>query len=280
MAAYPSFSTLRIEPKAQVLSVIIDNAPVNVMDRAMIRDLKSLLEALRADQEVRCVVFSSANQEFFISHLDLGIVARGLVATAPPRPEKLSNLQALFEGYRKLDKPTIAVLQGRLNGAGTEFALSLDMRFASAGKTWIGQFEVALGLLPGATGSQRIATIAGRGRALELMLGCSEVDASTAELYGLVNRSLPPNELDAFVDDLAMRIASFPPEAVMLAKRSVDAAFSDRLDGFLEEARLAGRLMATDEAKRRFARILQLGAQTPEFERELSRRLVELSSRE
>lgn len=276
MAAYPSFSTLRLERKGRLLFVIIDNPPVNVMDRAMIRDLRSLLDIVKADADVGCVIFKSANPEFFISHLDLGIVEKGLPA-APPRAEKLSSLQALFEGYRKLDKPTIAVLSGRMNGAGTEFALSLDMRFASAESTWIGQFEVALGLLPGATGSQRLPAIAGRARALELILGCDEIDACTAEKYGLVNRSLAPQELQTFVENLAGRIASFPPEAVMLAKRAVDSAFPDQLAGFLEEAHLAGKLMATDEAKRRFARILALGAQTLAFERELSRRLSDLA---
>lgn len=278
MASYPSFATLRLERRGRVLFVIIDNPPVNVMDRAMIRDLRFLLQSLQTDPKVRCIIFRSANPEFFISHLDLKIVEKGLPA-APPRPEKLTSLQALFEQYRKLDKTTIALLSGRTNGAGTEFALSLDMRFATAGRTWIGQFEVALGLLPGATGSQRLPAIAGRARALELILGCNEIDAVTAETYGLVNRALPSDEVLAFVENLARRIATFPAEAVALAKRAVDASVAVGIEGFLDEAHFAGQLMATDEAKRRFARILELGAQTPAFERELSRRLPDLGSK-
>lgn len=277
MASYPSFSTLHLQRAGRVLVVSIDNPPVNVMDRAMVRDLRALLERVSSDPETGCLVFKSGNPEFFISHLDLNIVAKGL-PEAPPRPDKLSPLQALFEGYRKLDKPTIAMLSGRMNGAGTEFALSLDMRFAATGRTWIGQFEVALGLLPGATGSQRLPAIAGRARALELILGCDDVDAETAEKYGLINRALAPDALPGFVENLAGRIASFPPEAVMIAKRAVDLSLSDSLDALLDEGHLAGQLMATDEAKRRFARILALGAQTVEFERELSRRLTELAS--
>jgi enoyl-CoA hydratase/carnithine racemase len=275
MAEYPSFSTLHLNAKGRALLVSIDNPPANVMDRAMIRDLRLLLQLASADPDVRCLVFDSRNAEFFISHLDLNIVAKGL-PEAPPRPEKLSSLQALFEGFRKLDKPTIGVLCGRVNGAGTEFALSLDMRFAAIGRTWIGQFEVALGLLPGATGTQRLREVAGRARALELILGCDELDAETAEKYGLVNRALPPDGLASFVDALVARIASFPPEAVRLAKRAVDFSPSGTLEALLEEGHLAGQLMATDEAKRRFEAILAMGAQTPQFEKELARRLIEL----
>jgi enoyl-CoA hydratase/carnithine racemase len=279
MAAYPPFSTLHLHGKGRVLFVSIHNPPVNVMDRAMIRDLRALLEAVAADPDVGCLVFRSRNPEFFISHLDLNLVAKGL-PEAPPRPDKLSSLQALFEGFRTLDKPTIAMLEGRLNGAGTELALSLDMRFAAKGRTWIGQFEVALGLLPGATGSQRLPALVGRSRALELILGCDEIDADTAERYGLVNRCVPPEALADFVDRLATRIASFPAEAVKLAKRAVDLASANETEALLEEGHLAGQLMATDEAKRRFARILALGAQTPAFEQELSRRLIELGHRD
>lgn len=275
MPTYPEFATLKLRREGHVLHVEVDHPPVNLMDRAMIRDLRGLLEALQADAETTCVVFGSANPEFFISHMDLSIVAKGLDAP-PQRPEKLSNLQALFEGYRTLGKATIAVVTGRTSGAGTEFCLSLDMRFAAKGRAWIGQFEVALGLLPGATGSQRLAALAGRARALELILGCNEIDAATAEAYGLVNRALEPDALVPFVENLAARIASFPPKAVALAKQAVDAAAGNGLQGLLEEGHLAGQLMATPEAKRRFALILSLGAQTASFERELSRRLPEL----
>jgi enoyl-CoA hydratase/carnithine racemase len=272
---YPQFASLKIEQRRRVVYVTVDHPPINLMDRTMIRDLRTLLEELKSDSEARCVVFRSANPEFFISHLDLNLVAKGLDAP-PEKPTSLSTLQAMFESYRKLDKATIAVLEGKMNGAGTEFCMSLDMRFAARGRTRIGQFEVALGCLPGATGSQRLPAIAGRARALELILGCDEIDAETAELYGLVNRALEPSILQDFVDNLALRIASFPSAAIALAKQAVDAASANPLDGLLEEAHLAGQLMSRSETKQRFSRILSMGAQTLDFERELARRLLDL----
>ena len=272
-------ATLKLEWDGGVLGVTIDHPPVNLMDRTMIRDLRALLEALKADTETRCVVFRSANPEFFIAHLDLTLVAKGF-DTPPARPTALSPLQSLFEGFRLLDKATIAVLEGRVNGAGTEFCTSLDMRFAAKGSARIGQFEVALGCLPGATGSQRLPALIGRGRALELILGCDEIDAETAERYGLVNRALEPATLPGFVEALSKRIASFPAAAIARAKRAVEFAGQDPLPGMLEEAHLAGELMARSETKKRFARVLALGAQTPGRERELVRLLLELEEKD
>ncbi len=255
--------------------VTIDHPPINLMDRTMIRDLRTMLGELRSDADARCVVFRSANPEFFIAHLDLNLVAEGLDAV-PAKPTNLSNLQALFEDYRRLDQATIALVEGAMNGAGTEFCMSLDMRFAATGRTRIGQFEVALGCLPGATGTQRLATVAGRARALELILGCDDIDAQTAERYGLVNRALEPDIVQGFVENLARRIASFPSAAIAFAKQAVDAANPHPLDGFLEESHLAAQLMAGSETRQRFSRILSMGAQTIDFERELARRLLDL----
>ncbi|MFM9884459.1 MAG: enoyl-CoA hydratase/isomerase family protein [Burkholderiales bacterium] len=275
MRSYPALASLKIDQRARVVVVTIDHPPINLMDRTMIRDLRTLLGELRSDADARCIVFRSANPEFFISHLDLNLAAKGLDAP-PTKPTKLSNLQALFEDYRRLDQATIAIVEGAMNGGGTEFCMSLDMRFAAIGRARIGQFEVALGCLPGATGTQRLANIAGRARALELILGCDDIDAETAERYGLVNRALDPDILQAFVENLARRIASFPAAAIASAKQAVDAANPHPQDGLLEEAHLAAQLMSRDETKRRFSRILAMGAQTIDFERELARRLLDL----
>ena len=272
------YASLKVKRSGAVMRVTIDHPPINLMDRTMIRDLRSLLEALKADGEIRCVVFRSANPEFFISHLDLTLVAKGLDAP-PERPTGLSKLQSLFEGFRLLDKATIAILEGRVNGAGTEFITSLDMRFAAKGVARLGQFEVALGCLPGATGTQRLPALAGRARALELILGCDDIGAETAERYGIVNRALEPAELPEFVDALVERIASFPAAAIALAKRAVDAATPPPTPGMIEEAHLAGQLMARAETKKRFADFLALGAQTPEVERRLSQHLLEIEKK-
>jgi enoyl-CoA hydratase/carnithine racemase len=238
----------------------------------MFRDLRALLTSLEADQDIRVVVFRSSIPDFFIAHGDLALFLRDepRELPKPTASTELNYVHRLFEGYRVLPKATIAVIEGKANGAGTEFALSLDMRFAALGRATIGQFEVALGCLPGGTGTQRLPPLIGRSRSLELILGCDELDASTAELYGLVNRALPPAELGPFVDRLTRRVASFPLEAIALSKRSVDNALPDPVPGLHEESYLASKLMVAPEVRRRFAAVLAKGAQTLDGERNLA----------
>jgi enoyl-CoA hydratase/carnithine racemase len=118
----------------------------------------------------------------------------------------------MCEAFRTMPKATIAVIEGRVGGGGSELALSCDMRFAALGQAVLNQPEVALGIIPGGTGTARLGRLAGRSRALEIILGCADFDAATAERFGWVNRALPPDELWPFVDRLAARIASaYPP---------------------------------------------------------------------
>jgi enoyl-CoA hydratase/carnithine racemase len=271
------FTTLRTQVDQRVMTVTLDHPPVNLMDRRMLRDLRALLDLLQQDTETRVVVFRSANREFFICHADLTIFLKD--RPAPPRSSKLNFIHTLFEEFRTLPKATIALIEGRCNGAGTEFVTSLDMRFAADGRAFLGQFEVALGGLPGGTGTQRLPALMGRSRALELILGCDELDAHTAERYGLINRAIDPSEIDRFVDNLARRIATFPRDAIALAKQSVDYGLGDPAGALSEESFLAGQLMATEEVRRRFAAVLARGAQTLDGERSLAGLLPGLGGR-
>jgi enoyl-CoA hydratase/carnithine racemase len=142
----------------------------------------------------------------------------------------------------------------------------------------LAQPEVALGILPGGGGTQRLPRLVGRARALEIVLGCDDVPADLAERWGYLNRALPPAELDPFVDRLARRIASFPPEAVALAKASVDAAMPSPLPGLLDEAHAFNRTLAVPETRRRMRAFLELGGQTPEVERDLGALVERLRS--
>jgi enoyl-CoA hydratase/carnithine racemase len=257
------------------MSVTFDHGPINLMDRTMLRDLRSLLDLLQADAETSVVVFRSANPNFFICHADLNMFLKD--RPAPPRSDRLNFIHTLFEGYRTLPKATIAVIEGRCNGAGTEFATSLDMRFATIERALIGQFEVALGGLPGGTGTQRLPALMGRARALEMILGSDEFDAATAERYGLVNRALPSDKIGPFVSELAGRMASFPLEAIAKAKQAVDCGLGNPAPGLADESFLAGQLMATAEVRRRFTAVLARGAQTVEGELNLARILPQLA---
>src|SRR5947208_2073472 len=122
---------------------------------------------------------------------------------------------------------------------------------------------------PGGSGTQRLPRLVGRSRALEIVLGCEDFPAELAERYGYLNRALPAAELGPFVERLARRIASFPAEAIALAKASVNAAELPTVEGLLEEAHYFNQSLATRAAQERMQRFLALGGQTREVELDL-----------
>ncbi|GAA4303585.1 hypothetical protein GCM10023178_10420 [Actinomadura luteofluorescens] len=118
---------------------------------------------------------------------------------------------------------TISEIRGRTRGAGSEFVLSTDIRFASESAV-LGQFEVGVGSVPGGGAMSRLGRLVGRGRALEILLGGDDMPAGLAAEYGYVNRVVPDAEIEAFTDAFARRIAGFDRVAVAGIKGLVDAA--------------------------------------------------------
>jgi enoyl-CoA hydratase/carnithine racemase len=118
---------------------------------------------------------------------------------------------------------SIASIRGRARGAGTEFVLACDMRFASRENTLLGPFEVGPGVAPGGP-MARLSRLVGRGRALELLLVTDDLDGPRAEQYGYVNRVIADAQLDDEVESIASRLALFDHDAIVRAKSYVDQA--------------------------------------------------------
>lgn len=266
--AYDGYEGLRVRCDRGVAFVTIDHPPINLLDLTLMRDLDRVGRELEADGSIRAVVVASANPEFFIAHADVSLILT-LPHGAARRETELNFFHQMVERFRTMPKATIARIEGRARGGGSEFALSCDMRFGALGRAILGQPEVALGIIPGGSGTQRLPRLVGRARALEVVLGCADVPADLAERYGYLNRALPPAELGTFVERLAYRIASFPAEAIVLAKAAVDAAGGTASDGLLDEAYAFSRSLATTPARARMARFMELGGQTREVELDL-----------
>lgn len=263
-----AYETLRVRIERGVAWVTIDHPPINLFDLALMRDLAAVGGALEADDAVRVVVLESANPEFFIAHADVGLILE-LPRDVPDKPRELGFFHAMVDRFRTMPKATIGKIEGIARGGGSELLLSLDMRFGAIGRAVLGQPEVALGIIPGGSGTQRLPRLVGRARALEIILGCADVPADLAERWGYLNRALPADELGAFVEQLAHRIASYPREAVALAKAAVDAAERPTVEGLLEEAHCFNQSVATPAARTRMEQFLALGGQTLEVERRL-----------
>jgi enoyl-CoA hydratase/carnithine racemase len=267
MGAY-EHEGLRVEIDERVAFVTLDHPPVNLFDAVLIGSLSELAGELADDGDVGAVVVRSADPEFFIAHADLGLI-QALPRDRTDRPEQLEFIHVFMERWRTLPQVTIAQLEGRARGGGSEFALSLDLRFGAIGRAILGQPEVAVGILPGGSGTQRLPRLMGRSRALEVVLGCEDFDAELAERYGWINRALPAAEIGPFVERLARRIAAFPPHAVRLAKRAVDAAGGSLEDGLLEESHCFNLTLADPQLDVRMEGALAAGAQTREGEMDL-----------
>lgn len=272
---YTDYKTLRVALRDGVARVTLDNGPINLLDKPMFKELIRLVDQLAADDRVRVVVLCSANPDFFIAHFDVGLILR--FPADPPAPDApLSPFHRMCETLRTMPKTTVAVIEGRAGGGGSEIALSCDMRFALRGKAVFNQPEVALGILPGGSGTVRLSRLLGRSRALEVVLGCDDIPADLAEAWGWVNRALPADQLWPHVDRLAARIASFPPHAVAAAKASVLRAEHGVIDDLQAEgAAFQGTLggAGTREAMQRF---LAQGGQTPDGELRLGELAAQL----
>lgn len=274
--AYDGYSRLRTRGDRGVLFVTIDNPPINLLDLPLMQEIDRLGREIEADDGVKVVVFDSANPDFFIAHADVNVILR-LPTEVPPKAESLGPFHAMVDRFRTMPKVSIAKIEGRARGGGSEFVLSLDMRFGAIGRAILGQPEVGVGIIPGGSGTQRLPRLMGRSRALEVVLGCDDFPADLAERYGYINRALPADEIGAFVEELAYKIASFPAEAIALAKASVNSAELPTEEGLIEEAHYFNRAVATDAAQRRMKRFLELGGQTREVELDMRGLVDQLS---
>jgi enoyl-CoA hydratase/carnithine racemase len=227
----------RVSP--EYWQVTFDLPPLNIFGPANIPQLEEVVSLIETDERVKVVVFDSAIDGFFLIHYDF--LAKPEESAKFPLGR--TGLQALPDMLVRISRApvvSIALIRGRATGVGSELALACDMRFASREKALLSQWEVGAGLVPGGGPMARLPRLLGRGRALEVLLTAHELNGDLAERYGYVNRSLPDAELDAFVDALAARIASFDKPAIAETKRLVnvntlppDAEIAPEWDAFI-----------------------------------------------
>ncbi|MDE2364063.1 MAG: enoyl-CoA hydratase/isomerase family protein [Hyphomicrobiales bacterium] len=278
--SYDNYRLLAFSRDGAVVTATVDAPPVNVITMELLGELQRMTTEVEADPDCLVFVFKSANPDFFLAHFDVSAIlefptdkppARGNVARHP--------FYAMANRLRSMDKATIAQIEGRVGGGGSEFAMGFDMRFGVIGKATLNQMETPLGILPGGGGTQLLPRLIGRSRALEVILGGVDISAEEAAAWGYLNRALPADEIGSYVAFLAKRIASFPPEAVRLAKQAVNGSIGPLDEGLQEENFLFQRLFRTPDARRKMEAFLSNGGQTREGElrvAELSARLAEM----
>jgi enoyl-CoA hydratase/carnithine racemase len=252
--------------------VTIDNPPLNLFDPEMGDEFSTLITELEQNTEVKVVVFDSANPDYFISHIDL---IRSAEFDLTPRSTGLPVWPDVARRFELASFITVGLVRGRARGVGSEFIQALDVCFASKEKTKLSQIEVGCGLIPGGGGLERLPRLIGRRRAMEVIVGAEDFDADTAAAYGWINRSIPDEELDGFVDQFAKRVASFEKEAIAAAKKIIYKRTGlAKTEEFIESESVFFEAISWPGTQKRIGELMQQGFQQPgEFELNMSEKL-------
>src|ERR1700734_905796 len=242
--------------------VTFDHPPLNIFGPETIPQLDEIITGLEIDDQVKVVVFDSAVEGFFLTHYNF-LAPLEESARIPPGATGLQALPDMLARLSRAPVVSIASIRGRATGVGSELALASDLRFASREKAILSQWEVGAGLVPGGGPMARLPRLMGRGRALEVLLGADDINGDLAERYGYVNRSLADAELDAFVDTLATRIASFDKQAIAETKRLVNVASLPADSEILPEWGAFLDSLGRSAAQRRIKKLMDHGFHKP-----------------
>jgi enoyl-CoA hydratase/carnithine racemase len=255
--------------------VTFDHPPINTITATTVLELAELVNLIEGDTDLNVVVFDSANPDFFLAHYDVEHDP-GRTLALPVGPTGMNAWLDLLVRLSRAPLVSIATIRGRARGAGSEFVLACDLRFASRENTVLGQFEVGMGVVPGGGPMARLSRLVGRGRALEILLLADDLDGPRAEQYGYVNRLIADDRLDGEVEAMAARLASFDHDAIARTKSYVDQAtlppdseLPPALEDFFD-------LLGRPGQQARSARLEELGLNTDsDLERSLGSRVVE-----
>jgi len=233
---------------ADGLARITINRPekLNALNGTVIRELGEVAVAVAADTAVHAVILTGAGPKAFVAGADIS----ELTTQGPMDGKARARAgQLVFRALERLNKPVVAAVNGFALGGGCELAMACHIRIASDTAKF-GQPEVKLGLLPGYGGTVRLPRIVGKGRALELLLTGSIIDAAEALRIGLVSRVVPADRLISEAEALVRGIMEQGPLAVRSVLEAVDAGFEmSQEDALLLEANLFGLLSSTDDMR-------------------------------
>jgi enoyl-CoA hydratase/carnithine racemase len=230
------------------VAILTINRPkvLNALNTPTIDELRRALLELQRDDGVRVIVITGAGEKSFVAGADINELAGQSPASG--REHALAG-QHVFDLIENLGKPVIAAINGFALGGGCELAMACTLRLA-ADTAMLGQPEIALGILPGYAGTQRLPRLVGKGRALEIMLTGTAITAGAAERIGLVNRVVAPSDLLAEACRLAGQLARQAPTAVRFILTAVNRGLDMSLaEGSAYEATLFGLVTATDDMR-------------------------------
>ena len=217
---------------------------MNCLSFPALKRFRVLLEELREDKTLRCILITGAGEKAFCAGADL---KERYTMEADKVPDFVRNIRALMDDVERMPQPTVAVMNGFAFGGGTELALACDLRVAAENAV-LGLTETSLAIIPGAGGTQRLPRLVGKSRAKDLILTARRLEAMEAASMGLVNRTAPKGQLGAVALELAERISRNGPVAVRAAKEAIDKGCELSLEEGLEfEAECYSKTLETSD---------------------------------
>ena len=230
------------------IATVYINRPekLNALNKATIKELHETLKMIDENPEVRVIIITGTGEKAFVAGADIAEFAHFSAEEGALLAAK--GQQILFDFIENMKTPVIAAVNGFALGGGLELAMACHFRIASENAK-MGLPETSLGVIPGYGGTQRLAQLVGKGRAMEMILTAGMIDADTAKIYGLVNHVVPQEELFSAYMTVATRIMKNSPVAISKAIEAVNANFISGINGFDVEIKNFGDCFATDDFK-------------------------------
>ena len=242
-----SYTNLLVSDADGIRTITINRPDqLNALNRATIDELDRALNEADADKSARVLIITGSGAKAFVAGADIKEFAHFSVAEG--RALSADGQRKLFDHVENMSKPVIAAVNGFALGGGLELAMSAHIRIASDNAR-MGLPEVGLGVIPGYGGTQRLARLVGKGKAMEMILSAQMIKADEALQWGLVNSVVPQAELLGKCNELAAGIMKNSPAALAAAIRAVNAGYEPGVNGMQREIEEFGKCFGTPDFK-------------------------------
>ena len=240
-----SYTNILTAQNGHVLTITINRPKqLNALNKDTISELNQALTIADKDSGIGAVILTGSGDKAFVAGADIKEFASFDVENG----QKLAKegQEKLFNLLENLSKPVIAAVNGFALGGGLELAMASHIRVASDNAK-MGLPEVSLGVIPGYGGTQRLAQLVGRGKAMELVTTAGMISANDAKDCGLVNHVTTAEELIGLAEKIASKIIKNSPNAISAAMRAINANYIDGVNGYDKEVEEFGNCFGTPE---------------------------------
>ncbi len=242
-----AFNNLLIDDADSIRIITISRPQqLNALNRESIGELDEAFNDARAERKVRVVILTGSGQKAFVAGADIKEFANFSVEEG--KALSAEGHRKLFDHVEQFEKPVIAAVNGFALGGGLELAMSCHFRIASDNAR-MGLPEVGLGVIPGYGGTQRLARLVGKGKAMEMILTAGMIKSDEALQWGLVNHVVPQEQLISTCHEIANKIMKNSPNALAAAIRAVNAGYETGVNGMEREIEEFGKCFGTVEFK-------------------------------